>query len=357
MEQAQQEYDLAKFDKVMADMATIKEKANFLPDCSTPEGYDASKRLVLDITTPARTKLTAVHKETKAPFLAACKLLDAKKSELMPLLDELEAPHRLAYKAADKEAKEKKQRFDAELEAKVQTIFEFRNQILGCDSTQIETLLTDLEAINTAKGFHHRKTDAIATKEVSLHILTNALAKTREAETTAIEQAKIAEEQRIEAKRLADIQAGIDAEKAKLEAERVERERIENEKVRADAKIEREKREARMKEAQEKQAIIDKELKEKAEAKRKADEETARVAHEAKLAELAQKRADELKAETKRIEDERIEAENKLRESRTKNRNKAVKVLVADCGVDKKTALAVLQHVTDGHVPFVTANF
>lgn len=103
-------FDLAKFDAVMADVEQAKDKGNFIPDMSSKDGYEASKRFVLDVTTPMRKALEKAHKETKAPFWEQCKFLDSKKKELMSVLEEIEAPHKLAYKERDAEIKRKKKR-------------------------------------------------------------------------------------------------------------------------------------------------------------------------------------------------------------------------------------------------------
>ena len=80
------ENSLKEFDKVMAAVMEIQDKGNFLPDTSTKEGYEASKRFVLDVTTPARTKLTEAHKKAKSHWIAGGKNVDNKKNELMDLL-------------------------------------------------------------------------------------------------------------------------------------------------------------------------------------------------------------------------------------------------------------------------------
>ena len=135
------EYDLTKFDKVMSDVKEIQEKGNFLPDCTTKEGYDASKRFVLDVTTPARKALEKVHKEVKKPFWDACKMLDGKKKELMPVLEGIEAPHKEAYKAIDQAKKDKAQRFEDELNMKVEELLHYRNKVYGKTSEELYVLI------------------------------------------------------------------------------------------------------------------------------------------------------------------------------------------------------------------------
>ena len=93
--------ELVEFDKIAAGMAEIQSQGNFLPDTTTKKGYEASKRFVLDITTPTRTSLDKAHKTAKAYWIAGGKGIDSKKNELMDLLVEIQKPHQEAYKDFD----------------------------------------------------------------------------------------------------------------------------------------------------------------------------------------------------------------------------------------------------------------
>lgn len=219
----QNKYDLTRFDKVMSDVKDIQDKGNFLPDCSSKEGYEASKRFVLDVTTPARVQLNTVHKEVKAPFLDACKMLDEKKKELMPILEAIEAPHKTAYKAVDQAKKEEKARFEASIDAKVTELFNYRNQALGLNSSQLSDLIQQCGETDTEEGFYHRSLDAAKARADSLEILNNTLMKVVKEEAEAEQRAIEAEAQRVENERLEAERAALqEQQKAERLAAEVE---------------------------------------------------------------------------------------------------------------------------------------
>ena len=143
-------YDLSGFDKVLADVAQIQESGNFLPDCESKEGYSASKRFVLDVTTPARKALEEAHKKAKKPFWDTCKFLDGKKKELMPILEAIEAPHKEAYKAVDEEKKRIKEEKEAAVQRGFDQINSIANSALGKSSLELQSLLGDLADLGPA---------------------------------------------------------------------------------------------------------------------------------------------------------------------------------------------------------------
>lgn len=336
------EYDLTKFDKVMSDVKEIQEKGNFLPDCTTKEGYDASKRFVLDVTTPARKALEKVHKEVKKPFWDACKMLDGKKKELMPVLEGIEAPHKEAYKAVDQAKKEKAQRFEDNLTAKVQVLFDYRNMVYGKTSDELSVLIGECGEVDTQEGFYHKSKEAAQARTESLDALNDALMTAVKLEAEAAEQAKIAEQNRLQQIELDKQQEAMRLQQEEFDAKQAEAQREADEKQRQ--LITKQNEEAEK---------IQAELK----VEREEEEKKQQVEHEKSMADLKIKRDAELKAEAERLEVERIEKENKLRAGRTKNRNSAAKVLIDDFGIDKEIAVKIMNHIASGQVPFVQSNF
>lgn len=166
---------IQEFDKVLADIEEIKERGNFLPDVSTKEGYEKSKRFVLDVTTKCRKAIEGKHKELKAPILKIGKELDAKKKTLISMLEEIEQPHKLAYRSKDKEEKERKERFEADLDQKIQAIINVRNQVFGKSADEISGLIDEVGEIDTSHDFYHKAKDAEQARQDTLSILHNAL--------------------------------------------------------------------------------------------------------------------------------------------------------------------------------------
>jgi putative hemolysin len=225
------ENSLKEFDKVLADFNEIKETGNFLPDCTTKSGYLASKEFVLKMTTPARTALSKAHKDAKAFYLEGGRTVDAKKNELMLMIEEVEKPHQEAYRAKDEEVK----RIRAEREAAIQNGFDYLKGFveiaINQDSETISFLLDECAVFDADPNVYRKEIG----KVVSLHQkvmsqLTDALTHSLQIEDMKRQQdemnkrqaeidAKYAEQKRREDKEREDIHAANLRETMRLEAE------------------------------------------------------------------------------------------------------------------------------------------
>ena len=323
------EYDLSKFDKVLADVAEIQEKGNFIPDCSTKEGYEASKRFVLDVTTPARKMLEQAHKETKKPFWDACKFLDSKKKELMPLLEAVEEPHKLAYKAVDEE----KKRIKAEKEAAVQrgfdSVINLVNSSVGADSATIQNLLNDCMDFDVDPAVYGNRTDElINVQRESVEKLTDALSRQIQYEEMEKQRQELERQQR-------------ELEEAQREAQRIKEE------------SERKEREALIAEQAKKEAeeLAAKRLEEEKEAAKQAAEEAERK----RLADI--EAAKQAEIQRQKDEQEFLKSEAEAREADKKHKasihTAALKALV-DAGLSKEDARTAVAAIAQGKVPNVS---
>lgn len=283
---------LKVFDKVLAYVQEIKDKGNFIPDCTTKDGYEASKNFVLKVTTPARTALTNAHKDAKAFYLDGGRMVDAKKNELMDMLMEIQEPHQLAYKAVDDEVK----RVKAEKEAAIQNGFDTLNgyiqSALNQTSDFIDGLIGDCGSFDADEAvFGKQLPEVIALQQKVMSQLTDAYSQALMFEDM---QKKQAEAQAIIDKQNAEREAN---EKAVAEANQREQMRIEAEQAAAEEN-ERLKREYAESESrrlqQEAQAKIDAEsARLKAEMDAKAAAEDAAALERKKQADaLAKEKAD-----------------------------------------------------------------
>lgn len=324
-----QQFDLTKFDKVIADVDAVKEKGSFIPDMSTKDGYELSKRFVLDNTAPMRKALEKAHKEVKAPFWDTCKFLDSKKKELITMIEEIEAPHKLAYKNHDAEIKRKKEEAEQAVQNKIDWFDQVLNNAFNASSDQIEKMLEDCQDYEMDFDFFGKRIVEAQEKQAdTISKLTDRLTQQVMFEQSEKQRIEFEEKQRDlearEAKILAEEQAKKDAineeHEAKVRAEREEAQRIE--------------REQAEKRHQEEMKLL---------AERQEKERLEREA--------------QLKAQTEKEEFDRIERENELRKSRTKNRNEAAKQLMDLTGITKEQAVEVCNQIAANKVTFLSANF
>lgn len=324
-----QKFDLTKFDKVIADVDAVKEKGNFIPDMSTKDGYDLSKRFVLDNTAPMRKALEKAHKEVKAPFWDACKFLDYKKKELITMIEEIEEPHKLAYKNHDAEIKRKKEEAEQAVQNKIDWFDQVLNNAFNASSDQIEKMLEDCQDYEMDFNFFGKRIVEAQEKQAdTISKLTDRLTQQVMFEQSEKQRIEFEEKQRDlearEAKILAEEQAKKDAINAehedKVRAEREEAQRIEREQA---------------------ENLHQEEMKLLAER-----QEKERLEREAQL-----------KAQAEKEEADRIDRENELRKSRTKNRNEAAKQLMDLTGITKEQAVEVCNQIAANKVTFLSANF
>lgn len=336
-------YDLSGFDKVLADVAEIQEKGNFIPDCSTKDGYEASKRLVLDVTMPARKALEEAHKVTKKPFWDACKFLDSKKKELMPILEAVEAPHKEAYKAVDEEKKRRK----AEKEARIQKGFDDINFIvqsaLGKSSDEISVLLSDVTDFDVdPEVYGSRVEELISLQQSVVSQLTDAYSQRLQFEEMERQQEELkARQEAIEAKER-------EQHRIKEEAERVERE----------AKIAKE-----AKELAEKKAIEEAEiLKEKSRVALEQAEEKAKQdaidAENRRLADIEATKQAEIKRQQEQLRLEKEEAEKREANKRYKGKvHRAILNVLTESGISEDDAKTMIKLAAKGQLPQLTINY
>lgn len=100
--------DLAIFDQFETGLASMEAACDFIPDASTKDGYEHSKRLYLD----NRKVLKAIddaHKDAKKPYLDAGRVVDKAKNEIRAKVEAILNPHKLAYQAVDNAQRNKEQ--------------------------------------------------------------------------------------------------------------------------------------------------------------------------------------------------------------------------------------------------------
>lgn len=296
------EYQIQEYDSFRQQMTELKDICNFLPDTSTTEGYDKSKRLGLD----GRKVWNALEKkraEVKAEVVEKGRLID---SECNPIKEEIMTyiqPHIDAYKEVDNRERLRKEELDRSIDSRIEA---FRNCVfLGSDmdSKELAEMIEDLKA-DPMEDCYHRATEALKVRNAVVATLTDTLARKKAEDAVRAAEAERQKQRDIEAK----------AEAKRLETQRIAQEAAQKELDEANAKIRLEQKAAQTA-LDEQQAIVDKrerKVREAEEAKER-QEYQARVEQEAK--DKAEREAAEAqaKAEQEAAERARQEAEEAAR--------------------------------------------
>jgi len=337
--------ELIEFDKIAAGIAEIQERGNFIPDMSTKEGYQASKRFVLDETTPTRTRLAEAHKKAKEYWKLGGQNVDKKKNEILDLLVDIQKPHQEAYKAHDQAEKDRKQKFEDDIKEKINFFNICCHQASSSNSTGISNLIDRCGEIDTEEGFYHLKSDAVKARMDALQFLNEALMSAVSCEAEQQREIERAEENRLRQIQIDEQQEAMRVQQERMNAQQAEIDRVANE---AAAKAQAE--------ADEKQRLVN----EAEQAEREKQSAIEREEYAKKQAEIAVEEARE--AEIKRQEEqariEQLEAEK--REANKRHLGKIhrgiVKVLIEN-GLSESDAKTVVTLAAKRELPNLTINY
>ena len=348
--------ELAEFDAIAAGIAEIQSKGNFIPDMTTKEGYEASKRFVLDSTTPTRTRLATAHKKAKAYWIDGGKALDNKKNEILDILVDIQKPHQDAYKAFDQSEKDKKAKFESNIQDKIDIFSRFQNQAFGKNSEEITNIIFQCGEIDTVEGFYHRGADAVKAKDDAMRSLNELLMAAVNAEAEEKRQAELAEENRLRQVDIDKQQEAMRIQQEKMDAQQAEIDRIKNE---TEEKAKEEENEKRL--AIEEDERIKREEKIKAEALEQAEKQRKQDAIDAenkRLSDIELARQEELAKQQK--EQERIAKETLEREADKKHRasiHNAILEVLIDSGISEEDSKVIISLAAKRKLPNLTINY
>lgn len=185
--------DVQIYGEFDAKIAEVKDACNFLPDVSTDEGYEKSKRVALDV----GKILTAIEKkrvEEKSESLAKGKRIDSEAKVLKTKLQEFQLPHKDAYKELDGLKKEREQRRKDELEERVRVIRELPEAMADSDSSGVKMALESL-ATEECLDFYEYATPALLARNASKEALSKMFADKLQSEKDAVELEELRKKQ------------------------------------------------------------------------------------------------------------------------------------------------------------------
>lgn len=334
------ELHIVEYDEIAEKLDEVKEYSDFLPDVTTKEGYEKSKRVSLDIG-KLKTALEKKRKEKKQYFLDGGKAVDSKAEAIAAKLDEMQLPHLTAYKELDKAKKEREQKRKEQLEERVRYIRELPDSMRDSSSNEIKLAIESMHNEQCTDFFEYTE-QALKARNTTRDKLAELFAKTLKAEKDAEELEQLrkaqAEQQRKEHEERIARKA---EERARLQAEQEAAERERKIKAEQERK-ERQAREAIERAEREKQEAIERERQAKLQA-----EEAARLAAE---------------QERQRIEQERLEAEEMARKKaeNKRHRGKINREALADIinlGFSEADGKKLIEAVAKGQVKNVSINY
>lgn len=317
--------NIVEYDEIRAGIDAVKDACNFLPDVSTKEGYEKSKRVALDHS-KVLTRLEKLRKERKTYWLEGGKQVDAQAKSIKSELEAAIAPHKEAYKKLDAEKKEREAARAAELEGRVESLRNLPEDMRDSSSDEIMCAMAALDT-EECLDFYEFTMAALEARNASKSKLAELYTQTKKREDEQAELERLRKESEARAQRDREEQIARDAA---ANAEREKNEAIE--------------REQQAKEAAE-QARKDAEAV-KAEAEKRAKD----AAEQARLAEISRQEA----------EAKRLKEEADAREANTRHVGevrKAAKEAMMLLGASEEVAKKIVLAINAGGVPNVSIKY
>jgi len=349
-----EQFHIAEYDEVVAKLEEVKDMANFLPDVTSEEGYEKSKRVSLDIG-KILTTLEKKRVEKKAFFLEGGRQVDKQAKAIAEKLESFQLPHKQAYKELDEIKKKLEEDRKAALVARLEKIKGLHESVLNLDSAAVKIALESIKEEQCLEFFEYTE-QAVNAKKKAIDDLT-ALYESKfkqeeqEKELARLKQEQIEREQKEREEKIArDAAAKAEKEKAEAEAREAQAKKDAEEAAKrakeAELKLEQQKKEAaqaaiKAKEEAEKQRKL-------AEEKAKKDaEESARIARENEIKRQQQEKEKEAAELAKR------EANKKyISEIRTQAKEDLIKL-----GLSEDLAKSVILAVHDNKVRNIKINY
>jgi len=330
------ELKVLQYDEFKAKLDEVKNTCDFLPDVSTDEGYQKSKRVSLDVG-KILTALEKTRKDLKADALEYGRKIDGEAKSISAELIAFQEPHKEAYKQLDNAKKEREAKRKADIEDRVRSIRELPELMRESDSDGIKCALQSMIDEECLDFFEYTD-QALKARNSSKDKLAKMYADKLKQEADARELEELRKAQAEQAQKDHDARAAKEAEdRAKAEAAEREKE------------IEAEKQAA---------------IKAAEDAAREAGEQKARAEREAveakERAELEKRKAVEAERERQEAEKLRERQEAEAREANKRHVGairKSAKEALMKGGITEKQAKDIVLAIHNGEIPNVSISY
>tara|TARA_R110000803_G_scaffold3216_1_gene10912 strand:+ start:12747 stop:13802 length:1056 start_codon:yes stop_codon:yes gene_type:complete len=339
-----EEQAVGAYDEFRAKLAEVEDTCNFIPDMSTPEGFDASKRVSLDVG-KILTALDTSRKSAKADALAYGRSVDSEAAVIRVKLEAFQLPHKEAYKELAQMKKQREADRVARLEQRIKDLADLPELMRDSDSGGIKDALESLQQ-EECDDFYELTMPALKARNASKESLTRMFADKLKQESDAALLKKLQAEN--EERRVQEEKAESEAFAAALIAEA---------ETRAAALVEVAKQ-AEQKAIEDGRILAEQSEKNKVVAAKLAEEIQARAVQAAKdaAALIAEEKENQAIAEQAQEDAARARAEAD-KERCAEINNRAAQALVVNAGVTEKQAQECIKAIVRAQVPCVSIEY
>lgn len=211
--------EIVEYNQFRARIAVIADACDFIPNVTTKEGYEKSRRVALDV----GKVLTALEKSRaglKADVLESGRQIDGQAKTLKEELAAIQEPHKAAYQKLDQEKKERKQKRLDELQSRVDYIARLPMLMLDADSESVKAAMQDLHK-EECLDFYEMTSGALQARKASIDALADMFSKKlkQEADTAELAALRAESEAKAAEESKADIADAAVAAERKMRAE------------------------------------------------------------------------------------------------------------------------------------------
>lgn len=136
---------LEKYNPFEADLISLENECNFLPDVSNKDGYEKSKRIGID-GRAFEIKVDEFRKQGKKELSQDATNFHEAGKAACDRISQAYKPHQEAYKAVDEEKKRVKAEKEAEITARINVFSESVTSSAGMNSVSISSVIDNLMA-------------------------------------------------------------------------------------------------------------------------------------------------------------------------------------------------------------------
>jgi len=198
--------NIIEYDAFRAKIKAIDVACDFVPEVSTTDGYEKSKRVALDVG-KVLTALEKKRKELKEDILIRGRAIDGEAKAIKSELESFQGPHKEAYQRLDKEKKERKEKRAAELQGRVDFIAGLPAAMVDADSESVKEAMQDLHS-NECLDFYEFTSDALQARKASIDALADMFSRKlqQEADNAELKRLRAEAEAREAASNKAEIE-------------------------------------------------------------------------------------------------------------------------------------------------------
>lgn len=176
---------IIEYNQFREKMAEVRETGNFLPNVSTKEGYEKSKRVSLDIGKTI-TRLETARKSKKATILATGRAIDGEAKIILSDLEAIQSPHKLAYKKLDDAKKEREQDRIDQLTSRIDYMRNLPELMRDSSSEEILMASQSVQS-DDCETYYEFTMDALKVRNAAVATLTSMYESALQAEREAAE--------------------------------------------------------------------------------------------------------------------------------------------------------------------------